>query len=121
MIFNIFIKDIYYILRHCTLIYNADDNTVSYSHKELTILKEVLEEESLILIQRFADNFMKANPGKFQSICVSQKAHAAIKSFQLHDTTITSEDEVTPLGVSIDHLLNSTNHIHVSEICKKSF
>ena len=52
---------------------------------------------------------MNANPRKYQIICIGQKAYDAIKSaFQLHDTTITNEDKVTLLGVSIGYLLNLT-------------
>ena len=49
-------------------IYNyADDNTVSYSHKNLDIMKEVLVDE-MICIDWFRDNKMQANPDKFQAI-----------------------------------------------------
>lgn len=88
------------------------------THKELTVLKQILEKESLISMQWFADNFMKANSGKFQAICVGQKAYDAIKSFQLQDTTIKCEEKVTLLKVNIDYLLIFNDHIY--EICKKA-
>ena len=43
----------------------ADDNTVSYAHKQL---KAVVESETEITLNWFDDNQMQANPGKFQAI-----------------------------------------------------
>ena len=63
-------------------LYNyADDNTLSLIHKNLEVIKRVLEEQSLILIEWFTKNFMKANPNKFQAVCVGKKAYDNIKSF----------------------------------------
>ena len=61
---------------------------------------------------------MKANPNKFQAICVGQKAYDGIKSFTIDNVEIKCEDSVTLLGVNIDFLLNFNTH--VSEICKKA-
>ena len=61
---------------------------------------------------------MKANPDKFQAICIGQKTHEAISSFQLNDTVINSEDNVTLLGVNIDFMLNF--NVYISDICKKA-
>ena len=85
------------------IIYNyADDNTVAYIHKDLDILKLVLENESLNLISWFEDNFMQTNPETFQAICVGKKSHDTIKSFTIGDTDITCDDNVTLLGIDID-------------------
>ena len=118
LIFNIFINDIFYVIKHGTLYNYADDNTLSFIHKNLNILKEVLQGESILLINWFTENLMKANPDKFQAICMGQKTHDAISSFQLNDTVITCEDNVTLLGVNIDFMLNFNDHI--SDICKKA-
>ena len=48
--------------------------------KKLEVLKKVLEEQSIILIEWFTKNFMKANPNKFQAICVGKKAYMIISS-----------------------------------------
>ena len=61
---------------------------------------------------------MKANPDKFQAICIGQKTHDAISSFQLNDMVINCDNNVTPLGINIDFMLNFNDHI--SEICKKA-
>ena len=61
---------------------------------------------------------MKENPGKFQAIGIGQKTHDAISPFQLNDTVINCEDNVTLLVVNIDFMLNFNDHI--SDICKKA-
>ena len=70
LIFNIFINDIFYVIfyviKHGTLYNYADDNTLSFIHKNLNILKEVLQGESILLINWFTENLMKENPDKFQ-------------------------------------------------------
>ena len=51
----------------------ADDNTLSFNHKNIETLQSVLETESNILIDWFEFNQMQANPDKFQSIAVGTK------------------------------------------------
>ena len=84
----------------------------------LTILKSVLEQESNNLISWFFNNFTKANPDKFQAICIGKKAHDNIESFQIGQTNIKCEENVTLLGINIDFMLKFQNH--VAEICKKA-
>ena len=45
---------------------------------------------------------MKANPDKFQAICLGKKANENITSFNISNTDIQCEDNVTLLGVNID-------------------
>ena len=61
---------------------------------------------------------MQANSEKFHAICIGQKTHDAISSFQLNDTVINCNDSVTFLGVNIDFMLDFNDHI--SGICSKS-
>ena len=60
----------------------------------------MLVKESLSLIQWFENNLMKANPDKFQAICVGKRTFGAIISFQLGNTKLTCEDKVSRLGVT---------------------
>ena len=113
-----FLNDIFYIIEKCSLYNYADDNTLAYIHKKLEVLQQILVTEGLSLIQWFENNFMKANPDKFQAICVGKRTFDAIKSFQLGDTKITCEEKVSLLGVTIDVHLNFKDHI--SQICTKA-
>ena len=82
------------------------------------VLEKVLEEESCILIDRFVlKNFMKANPTKFQAICIGKNAHENIASFKVDSVEIKCEENVTLLGVNIDFMLSFDDH--VTDICKK--
>ena len=63
----------------------------------------------------FFKNFMKANPTKFQTICVGKNAHENITSFKIDFVEIKCEDNV--LGVNSDFMLSFDDH--VTDICKK--
>ena len=95
LLFNVFINDIFYFILKSDLYNYADDNTLSYIHKELEILKSVLEEESITLIKWFEENYMQANPDKFQAICVGKKASEEIVSFEIVGNSIKCESNVT--------------------------
>ena len=77
----------------------------------------ILQGESILLIQWFTENLVKASPDKFQAICIGQKTHDAISSFHVNGTIINCDDNVTLLGINNDFMLNFNDHI--SEICKK--
>ena len=62
---------------------------------------------------------MKANPDKFHAICIGKKTHDNIDSFQIGQTNIKYNDNVTLLGINIDYVLKFD--AHVSEICKMAF
>ena len=118
LMFNVFINDIFYFI-HDSVLYNyADDNTLSYVDSDCDKLKTVLEGDSEKLIDWFDFNCMKANPDKFQAICLGQKANSNIKSFKIASAEINCEENVTLLGVNIDYLLKFDDH--VSDICKKA-
>ena len=68
----IFINDIFHVTKQGTLYNYADGNTLSFIHESLNILREILQGESILLIQWFTQNLMKANPDKFQAICIGR-------------------------------------------------
>ena len=73
LLFNIFINDIFLFIKKSTLYNYADDNTISYNHQNFETLKNVLEQESKILIDWFHINCMQANPEKFQAIAIGKR------------------------------------------------
>ena len=95
LIFNIFINDIFYFIKKCSLYNFADDNTFSYAHKQVTVLKTVIESETQTTFDWFDDNQMQANPGKFQAIVGGKKTFSEIKSFSVADNTIACEETVS--------------------------
>ena len=71
VLFNIFINNIFHVIKNSKLYNYADDNTVSAADRVLPKLIANLAEDSLMLIKWFADNHMKANPDK--SIAVGKR------------------------------------------------
>ena len=118
VLFNIFLNDIFYFIHNSSLYNYADDNTISYSGHNIEQLINVLETDSLNLIQWFKDNQMEANPNKFQAIGIGNKTHDKNITFNLKNNIIKCEDEVKLLGVTIDYQLRFGTHI--TNICKKS-
>ena len=58
---------------------------------------------------------MKANPSKFQAICIGKNAHDGIISFNIHSAEIKADDNVTLLVINIDFMLRFDDL--VAEIC----
>ena len=49
----------------------------------------------MVLIKWLTNNFMKANPSKFQAICVGQKAFDSIKSFIIDHVECECEESLS--------------------------
>ena len=118
LIFNIFMNDIFYFIKHSTLYNYADDNTLSFNHKNIETLQTVIETESNILIDWFDFNQMQANPDKFQSIAVGKKTHNVLTEFNIDNKTVKCDDSVKLLGIDIDYMLNFDQQI--KNMCKKA-
>ena len=82
LLFNVFINDIFYFIKHSSLYNYADDNTLSFSSPDYDILISTLEAESQVLIDWFKDNKMQANPDKFQVLAVGKKPLQKIHLFK---------------------------------------
>ena len=118
IIFNVFLNDIFLFVEKATLFNYADDNSLSYSHRNIENLKETLEKESEGLIKWFHLNKLKANPEKFQAIVVGNMKSDAETSFNIGNIKIESEETVKLLGVTVDSSLNF--NCHIQNLCKKN-
>ena len=118
LLFNVFINDIFYFIKTCTLYNYADDNTLSFHSPDFSELIKFLQQEGKILIDWFSFNCMQANPGKFQAIAVGKKTFEKSPVFRFESVNITCEEVVKLLGVDIDFNLSFDQHI--SNICKKA-
>ena len=118
-LFNIFINDLYGFIKKANLFNYADDNTLSCSGNTVESIKHNLTCESKIAIKWFAENYMEANPGKFQCMLLSNNKNKN-SPFELviNDIVIKGEESVKLLGVYIDKKLNF--HEHISYICRKA-
>jgi len=118
VMFNIFINDIFDYVHKCDLYNYADDNTLSCSDANIYNVIESLESDSQSLINWFSDNHMQANPDKFQAMAIGKKTKDQNINFNLNGSTISCDESVKLLGVTIDFKLKFDKHI--SSICKKA-
>ena len=118
LLFNVFINDIFYFVKHSYLYNYADDNTLSFSSPDYDHLISVLEAESQVLIDWFKENKMQANPDKFQVLAVGKKTFSKNPSIQIQQNTLSCEETVKLLGIDIDYQLKFDEHI--SNLCRKA-
>ena len=117
VLFNFFIHDLYYFIKNCTLLNYADDDTLLFSHNDVTELYSVISTDSDIALTWFERNGMKANPDKFQFI-LSHRNITVTDPIMISGMSLCPENTVKLLGVTIDKLL--TFDKHVENICKKA-
>ena len=98
-------------------VYNyADDNTLSFTHSNIHTVKDKLEKAAEKAITWFELNYVKANPSKFQALCISRQNTKL--ELTINNNTIESEDVVKLLGIHIDDKLSFNQHL--SLITKKA-
>ena len=103
LLFNIFINDLTGFVKKSSLYNFADDNTIIAFQKDITLLKETLQNEAEIAIQWFKGNFMIVNPGKFQAMIINRFGKMENKhEMYIDNKKITSEHSVKLLGTEID-------------------
>ena len=118
LIFNIFLNDIFYFVSNSDLYNYADDNCISVSHKDISVLSAQLENEAQVMAKWFADNSMKANADKFQGIILPGGRENKNVQISLGGVDIAFVQKIDVLGVYIDGKLNFNEHVH--RICSKA-
>ena len=118
LIFNIFLNDIFYFVSKGDLYNYADDNCISVSHKDISVLSTQLEIETQVMAKWFSDNSMKANADKFQGIVLPGSRNNANVQVSLGGVDIAFVKKIDVLGVCIDGKLNFNEH--VGRICSKA-
>ena len=116
--FNIFLNDLFYFVKEGNMYNNADDNSISVSHKELTNLSRQFPTEAEVTVQWFFDNAMEANPTKFQGLLLKGKKQASEFSVSIRGQYIEFSKSITALGICIDK--NITFDEHVNNLCLKA-
>ena len=91
--------------------------TLSFIHRQLAVLKSVVESESEVAKKWFDNNQMHANPGKFQAIATGSRTHLELKSFNVAGKAIEFVETLKLLGVQLVYRLNFNKQ--VSRICQK--
>ena len=119
MLSNIFINNLIGFIKKFSLYNFADDNTKTAFEKDITLLKETLQDEAEIAIQWIKDNFMIVKHGEFPAMVINRFGKMENKHEMLiENKKITSQHSVRLLAIEIDNQLGFENH--VSTLCKKA-
>ena len=114
LLFNIFMRDMFLILKTTSFTGYADDNTLFVVRENTTNVIKALEDIGEILIKWFSDNQMKLNTDKCHVLLNSQGP----KTIKIGNLCIKNSSCKKMLDTNFDYKLKSTNHI--KEICKKA-
>jgi hypothetical protein len=118
VLFNVYINDLILLLQNFCSIFNyADDNTLSFSHENINIVKKNLEMACELSIEWFGSNYMKVNAEKFQFMVLDAK-HANT-TLMINATEIKASHNMKLLGVNLDPNLCFDYHIN-EVICQAS-
>ena len=77
--FNVFINDLFMFIENCEICNFAEDNTLYKSGIELSSILENLKHDTKTILKWFRINSLKANPGKFQFMILSEKQCNKVK------------------------------------------
>ena len=91
-LFNIFLDDLFHVDMNCEIANYADDNHLYYAGNCAITLKNVLENDTRAAIAWFENNYMDANPDKFQSIILNTGGDVSISISVQDDQTATYDD-----------------------------
>ena len=98
-------NDLFYFVKHANLFNYADDNSVSVSNKELSIVSRLLQSEAEVTVRWFCDNAMEANLSKFQGILFKGNKQADDFKLSVNGHDIKFSKSMTSLGICIDDTL----------------
>ena len=112
-LFNLFLNDLLFALKHTDPVNYADDNTLCAIANFLQDMIQKLVDDGNIAIDWFSSNDMQANPSKFQFMTFEDSNVV----LTLRGVSIEQDDCVKLLGVNIDRKLDFK--FHVNEVIKK--
>ena len=116
LLFNIYINDLFLIIKNTDICNYADDTTLYTQGMDLNELLINLEHDSTLLVQWFEETYMKLNKEKCHLLVSGHKyEHIWIK---INNYMIWENKNVKLLGVNIDSELKFNDH--VSNIYKKA-
>ena len=109
LLWNLFQNDLSCSITSANLSIYVDDHQLYTSGTSFTAVREALEQEGQLAASWYRDNFLLANPDKFQAMILYPR--------RKDGRVITNTDYIKLLGVHIDCSMNFSGHI--SELCKK--
>ena len=116
LLFNIFINDLFFIIKGTDICNYADDNTLYTSDMKLDILMKKLECAVKESIDWFENNGMKLNSSKCHLLVCGHKFESMMCN--VGNSQVIETNKVKLLGISIDSDLSFNDHM--TTICKKA-
>jgi len=118
LLFNIFINDLLFHDFNSKIYNYADDNTLSFSHFDPSIIEKKLKEDCINAMEWFERNNMKANANKFQVMFLSRNNKVKNQSITIDGIEIKASQSIVILGVELDRELRFNSHIDA--ICSQT-
>ena len=116
LLFNIYINDLFYLLKDTDICNYADDTTIYVCDNQLENIKNRLERDALKLSGWFHENYMKLNDDKCHLLVFGDKTNDV--SVKVGNSLIKESSEEKLLGVTIDKNLSFKTHLN--SLCKKA-
>ena len=111
VLFNVYINDLLLLLQNFSSVFNyADDNTLSFCHKDINVVKENLKIACELSIVWFRMNFMKVNAEKFQFMVLNSQSNTDM-ILKISSAELKATDRMKLLGVNLDSKLCFNSHI----------
>ena len=113
LLFIIFTNDFHLTIKNANSLLFADDTTLYQSHRKLSYLKWMMEEELKCTMDWFRANQLTLNLSK--TVCILFSHNPKITSIELNLDTIqlTSVEYTKFLGMWVDRYLNWKKHINI--------
>ncbi len=109
----------FYFIEIYDLANYADDNTLDHIASTIeTGLLSALQNDTTNTIKWFEENYMQANPTKFEFMFMKKYTSKEILFPNVNDIKIPAETEVKLLGMTIDNKLKFGKH--VDKLCKSA-
>ena len=117
LLFNIFIKDLFFVIEKSDICNFVNDNTLYSSRTNLKTVLEDLKYDASKLLLWFKINSMNVNPEKFQFMILIKKSYQSQK-LAINTFTIDESDEVELLRLTIHKELNFSKH--TDKLCRNA-
>ena len=114
ILFNIQFNDIFDIIDEAELYNYADDNNLSAVGDRTIEAKNILKQQSTVVLEWFDQNHLTANTEKlfhFMFLSTDKTDQLVNEQLFIGDKTLNSEPCITLLGMDIDNLLTFNKHI----------
>ncbi|MCP3925999.1 MAG: hypothetical protein GY714_25840 [Desulfobacterales bacterium] len=119
LFFNIFINDLFFIMKNSQICNYADDNSIWIKDKDTDQITIKLNQEMNLINKWFKDNSMILNGRKCKFMILEAKNNRPNKAIMtINNNPLEEVNEAKLLGVTLDSQLSFEKHIKI--ICKNA-